>query len=161
MKVLIWFLFMLLMVSLQSTLIPVLTMDGVRPDLVLVAVVSAALADGRETGVLCGVFGGILQDLLSAGAFGINTLTKMLVGLFVGIYERKINQKNLLMPLVAVSAGTLAALMIQAIFLLGYGRGEILGLLPVQFPPVLAYHLLLVVPVHLVVLWAKRRLDRI
>ena len=160
MRVLLWFVIMLLMVSLQSTLVPVLSLEGVRPDLILVAVVSAALSNGRETGVLCGMFGGILQDLLSAGTFGVNTLTKMLVGLFVGIYERKVNKKNLLMPLVAVSAGTLAALLIQLVFLFGYGQSEAVGMMLAHFPPVLAYHLLMMAPVHMAFLWLKRRQDR-
>ena len=156
-----WFIIMLVMVSLQSTVIPVLAIEGVRPDLVLVAVVSAALSNGRETGVLCGTFGGILQDLLSGGAFGVNTLSKMLVGLFVGIYERKINKKNLLMPLLAVSAGTIATLLIQSVFLLGYGQREAMGMMLAQFPPVLAYHLLMMVPVHMAFLWLRRRQDRV
>lgn len=161
MRVLIWFFLMLMAVSLQSTIIPVLALDGIRPDLVLVAVVSAALTDGRETGVLCGIFGGVLQDLLSAGPFGVNTLTKMLVGLVVGIYERKVNKKNLLMPLAAVSAGTLAALVIQTVFFIGYGRKEAIGTMLAQFPPVLAYHLLLMAPIYIAFLFFKRRLDRI
>ena len=161
MKVLMWFIIMLVMVSLQSTVIPVLAIEGVRPDLVLVAVVSAALSGGRETGVLCGTFGGILQDLLSGGAFGVNTLSKMLVGLLVGVYERKINKKNLLMPLLAVSAGTIATLLIQSVFLLGYGQSEAMRMMLAQFPPVLAYHLLMMVPVHMAFLWLRRRQDRV
>src|SRR5664280_634373 len=114
MRLLAWFVVMLVSVSLQSTLIPALSIGGVRPDLVLVVVVSAALTRGRETGVLCGVFGGVLQDLLSAGPFGV--LSKMLVGLFVGFYERKINQQNWLMPLMAVGAGTLGTGIVTALF---------------------------------------------
>jgi len=156
MKVLIWFATMLLAVSLQSTLIPVIALGGIRPDLVLVVVVSAALSEGRETGVLCGVFGGVLQDILSAGPFGINTLAKMLVGLLVGIYEKKVNKKNLLMPLLAMSAGTLAAFIVNLVFLLGYGQGEAILTMLAQFPPSLAYHLLLIVPVHIAMKRFKR-----
>ena len=161
MKVLIWFVVMLLAVSLQSTLIPVITVGGVRPDLVLVVVVSAALADGQETGVLCGIFGGILQDLLSAGPFGVNTLAKMIVGLIVGVYEHKVNKKNLLLPLVAVSAGTLTALAVNMVFLLGYGQTENNLTMLALFPPALAYHLLLIIPVHMAMLWLKQKQEKI
>ena len=161
MKVAIWFVVMLLAVSLQSTLIPAIAVGGIRPDLVLVVVVSAALADGKETGILCGIFGGLLQDLLSAGPFGVNTLSKMLVGLLVGIYEHKVNKKNLFMPLVAVSAGTFAAMAVNMAFLLGYAQGEAVLTLLIQTPPTLAYHLLLVVPVHFVILRLKRRQEKI
>ena len=156
MKVLIWFVVMLLSVSLQSTMIPAIAMGGVRPDLVLVVVVSTALANGRETGVLCGIFGGILQDLLSAGPFGVNTLAKMVVGLLVGMYEHKVNKKNLLMPFVAVSAGTLAAAVVNMLFLLGYGQREAFMEMMLLLSPTLAYHLILMVPVHFCMLWLKR-----
>ena len=161
MNVAIWFVVMLLAVSLQSTMIPAIAVGGIRPDLVLVVVVSAALADGKETGILCGIFGGLVQDLLSAGPFGVNTLAKMLVGLLVGIYEHKVNKKNLFMPLVAVSVGTFTALAVNMAFLLGYGQGEAVLTLLIQTPPTLAYHLLLIVPVHFVILRLKRRLEKI
>lgn len=157
MRLLAWFVVMLISVSLQSTLIPALSIGGIRPDLVLVVVVSAALTSGRETGVFCGAFGGVLQDLLSAGPFGLNTLSKMLVGLIVGLYERKVNQRNWLMPLVAVGAGTLGAGIVTIVFLMGYGRGtEIPGLLT-QMIPTVAYHILLAAPVHAAILWVKHR----
>lgn len=161
MRVLVWLVVMLVAVALQSTVIPALALDGLRPDLILVTVVAAALTEGREAGVLCGIIGGLLQDLLSAGTFGVNILTKMLVGLLVGIFERKINKKNLLMPLAAVGAGTVAALLIQVLFFLGYGRTGAVRLAISQFAPVLAYHLILMAPVYLALLWLKRRLDRI
>lgn len=156
MRVLIWFVIMLMSVSLQSTVIPVISIGGIRPDFVLVVVVSVALTRGKETGLLCGAFGGILQDLLSAGPFGLNTLTKMLLGLLVGFYERRVNQGNLLLPLVAIAAGTVGATVISALFLLAYGfDGSILVLL--QMVPTIAYHILLAAPVHAAMLWAKRR----
>ena len=57
MKALILFVVMAVSVSLQSTVIPALSIGGVRPDLVLVVVVSVALSAGKELGVLGGVFG--------------------------------------------------------------------------------------------------------
>lgn len=161
MKVLTWFGVMLLAVSLQSTMIPVIAVGGVRPDLVLVIVVSAALADGRETGVLCGIFGGVLQDLLSVGPFGVNTLTKMIVGLIVGIYEHKVNKKNLLLPLVAVSAGTLTAMAVNMAFLFGYGQSEAILTILTRVPPALAYHLLLIIPIHMAILWLKQKQEKL
>ena len=157
MRALIWFVIMLVSVSLQSTVIPVISIGGVRPDFVLVVVISAALTRGRETGLLCGAFGGILQDLLSAGPFGLNTLTKMLLGLLIGFFERKVNQGNLLLPLVAIAAGTVGATVVSALFLLSYGFGGSIFALFLQMVPTIAYHILLAAPVHAAMLWAKRR----
>jgi len=157
MRALIWFGVMLLSVSLQSTVIPVLSIGGIRPDFVLVVVVSAALTGGRETGVLCGTFGGLLQDLLSSGPFGINTLSKMLLGLAVGFYERKVNQGNLLLPMVAIVAGTVGSTVVSMVIMLAYGFADGIPALLMQMLPMTAYHILLAAPVHAAMLWLKRR----
>ena len=157
MRALSWFVVMLVSVSLQSTMIPVVSIGGIRPDFVLVVVVSAALSGGRETGVLCGAFGGLLQDLLSTGPFGLNTLIKMTLGLVFGFYERKVNQGSLLLPLVAIIAGTMGSTLMTALFLLAYGWAEGIPLLLMQMFPTMAYHVLLAAPVHAAMLWVKRR----
>lgn len=157
MRALVWFFIMSLSVAVQSTLIPALSIGGIRPDFVLVVVVSAALAEGSETGVLCGVLGGLLQDLLSAGPFGINTIAKMLIGWGVGFYERKVNKGNLLLPLLAVTAGTIGATAVSAGFLLAYGMGAGIPALTMRMLPTVAYHILLAAPIHAVVGWWKRR----
>ncbi len=148
MKVLIIFFLMLVSVSLQSTVIPVVSVDGVHPDLVLVVVVSAALAGGRQTGFLCGVFGGLLQDLLSVGPFGFNTLSKMVIGLVVGLYERKVNKTSLLLPLLAVSAGTVGSALMATLFFLANNQSRLVSALYLPLIPATAYHILLTIPVH-------------
>ena len=157
MRTLALFVIMMIAVSLQSTLIPVLAIGGIRPDLVLVVVVVAALSLGRETGLVCGVFGGLLQDLLSVGPFGFNVVPKMLLGFLVGLYERKVNQGSLLLPLVAVAAATIGAAVVAVAFLLAYGQERQIAALLLQLLPAIAYHILLAVPVHFLLGWLMRR----
>lgn len=148
MKTLILFVIMAVAVSLQSTVVPLMTIGGVMPDLVLVVVVSAAISTGSETGLICGVFGGLLQDLLSAGPFGYNVLSKMVLGFLVGFYQKKVNQGSLLLPLVAVAAGTVAATVVAVALLLINGQERMISALLIQVLPATAYHILLAVPVH-------------
>lgn len=54
-------------------------------DLVLVAVVYAALAAGPVTGMLGGSVGGLAQDALSGGIVGVGGLAKTLVGFAAGV----------------------------------------------------------------------------
>ena len=160
MKTLILIVIMILSVSLQSTVVPVFSVGGIRPDFVLIVVISSALAAGRETGLLCGAVGGLLQDLLSVGPFGLNTLSKMLIGILVGGYQHKVNQGNLLLPLVAVGAGTFGSTVVYAVFLLGYGQYRSLPSLLLQVIPAAAYHILLAAPVYFLIGWILRRQDR-
>lgn len=72
-----------LAVVLQTTLTGVVR-GAVPVDLVLVVVVSAALAFGPVTGLLAGTVGGLVQDALSSGILGMGGLAKTLVGFAAG-----------------------------------------------------------------------------
>ncbi|MGD9906449.1 MAG: rod shape-determining protein MreD [Vicinamibacterales bacterium] len=57
---------------------------AVPVDLVLVVVVSAALAFGPVTGLVAGTVGGLVQDALSSGILGMGGLAKTVVGFAAG-----------------------------------------------------------------------------
>jgi len=71
--------------ALQTTLAR-FTVGGHTPvDLVLVAVLYAALVRGPVTGILAGSVGGLAQDALSGGLVGVGGLAKTLVGFAAGV----------------------------------------------------------------------------
>ena len=76
-------------VALALALVLQTTLTGfvrgaVPVDLVLVVVVSAALAFGPVTGLAAGTVGGLIQDALSSGILGMGGLAKTLVGFAAG-----------------------------------------------------------------------------
>ena len=148
MKVMVSLFVTLMMVSLQSTVVPVIATGNTRPDLVLVYVVSAALVGGRENGVFCGLLAGLLQDLLSVGLFGINAFSKMIVGLTVGLLERKFNKNNPVLPMIGAWGGSAAAQVLAFLFLAFHGMGWNWALWGPSFFGVLLYHSVLILPVY-------------
>ena len=68
----------------QTTLLPVLG-GGVPIDLVLIAVVFAALSRGSIVGLWTGTVAGLLQDVLSGGIIGVSGLTKTVIGVITGV----------------------------------------------------------------------------
>jgi len=54
-------------------------------DLVLVAVVYAALQSGPVAGMLAGTLGGLLLDLVAGGIIGVGGLAKTLIGFGAGV----------------------------------------------------------------------------
>lgn len=70
--------------ALQTTLAG-LSIGGVAVNLVLVAVVYAALAFGPVMGLLAGSAGGLAQDALAGGVLGIGGFSMTLVGFMVGV----------------------------------------------------------------------------
>jgi rod shape-determining protein MreD len=71
--------------ALQTTLSG-LTNSGARMvNLVVVAVVYAALVYGPVTGLMAGTAGGLAQDALAGGIVGIGSLSKTIIGFLSGI----------------------------------------------------------------------------
>jgi rod shape-determining protein MreD len=63
-----------------------LTMSGASMvNLVVVAVVYAALVLGPATGMMAGTAGGLAQDALAGGIVGIGSLSKTIVGFLAGL----------------------------------------------------------------------------
>ncbi len=74
----------IIFVVLQITLLNLLTIRGVKPDLVVLFVVSRALADGPSAGVAWGFGLGLLLDAVSGGLMGFAALTYSLAGFVAG-----------------------------------------------------------------------------
>jgi rod shape-determining protein MreD len=71
--------------ALQLTLARYLIGGRTTVDLVLIAVVYAALTAGPVVGLFAGTLGGLAQDALSAQIIGIGGLSKTLVGFVAGV----------------------------------------------------------------------------
>ncbi len=70
----IFFLAVIVLGILQMTILDYFKVFGVKPDLLLISVVIAALVFEFKRAFILSVFAGILKDAFGANAFGINTL---------------------------------------------------------------------------------------
>lgn len=71
--------------ALQTAVLPLMSIGGFRPDLLLLVTVAFAVDDGPEVGVRIGFAAGLLTDLLLAtSAIGVASLTMTVVGYAVG-----------------------------------------------------------------------------
>ncbi len=92
---------------LQTTVTGVVR-GAVPVDLVLVVVVSAALAFGPMTGLLAGTVGGLVQDALSSGVLGMGGLAKTLVGFAAGRFATQFIVTATVPRLLIFAAATVA-----------------------------------------------------
>lgn len=99
---------MLGVLVLQSTLFYNLRLFGVRPDLILAIVGSIALMRGWTKGLAWGVLGGLLEDFITGSLPGSHALAKSITGFTLGLLEGKVFKENVLLPAVALFAGSLA-----------------------------------------------------
>ena len=118
MKFLFYLLLVLLLVPLQTTLLPHLSMWSIKPDLGLVAAALVGLFAGELEGLLVGLSIGWILNLFSAGELWLSLLTNGGVGILAGFLGRQLSQVTWLsmgagLLLVSLASGLLAAMSFQ------------------------------------------------
>jgi len=111
--------FLALMV--QQTMMVALRVGGVHPDLLWLLPITAALADGPETGGIVGFWAGLAFDLVLPTPFGLSALVGCLLGYAVGALTTAVDPRTTWLKPVAALTGSVAADMLFAVL------GAILG----------------------------------
>ena len=89
----------------QSTLVPVVGIWGVVPDVPVVLTVLLAIRRGPKAGCLTGGALGLAQDVIAGGPLGLHALSKAVLGFVAGDLPRWFLVSQ---PLVVVAATVLA-----------------------------------------------------
>lgn len=98
---------LVLAAALQTAVLPVVSVGGFRPDLLLLLVIAFAVLDGPEAGVRIGFVAGLLTDLLLAtSAIGVGALTMAVVGYAVGTARPYLAPNSSTAPLLLCFAGS-------------------------------------------------------
>jgi len=117
-KFFIYLVLVLLLVPLQTTLLPHLSVWGVKPDLGLVAAALVGLFAGELEGLVMGLAIGWVLSLFSAGELWLSLLTNGGVGILAGFLGRQVSKMTsvllgLGLLLVSLGSGVFAALNFQ------------------------------------------------
>jgi rod shape-determining protein MreD len=96
-------------VLVQSTVLTRLRLAGVRPDLLVLAVVSVAVATDPTTGAVFGFVAGLVADLLFDLPVGVSALVYTAVGFAVGTVRVYVTSHRPLVHLVLAGAASLAS----------------------------------------------------
>ena len=79
----------LLILLAQIVLAPLLAIKGIRPDLLLIFVISMAIRRGSYAGLAAGFVAGLAQDIISVGFIGVLALSKSTVAFWAGRFVEK------------------------------------------------------------------------
>lgn len=93
---------------LQTSLLPLLSLSGFRPDLLLLVTIAFALRDGLLTGLRVGFAGGVLVDLLlNESPIGLTALVFVGVAWAVGVARPFLAPDSWTAPMILSVMGTL------------------------------------------------------
>jgi rod shape-determining protein MreD len=91
----------------QTTLLNFFTIDGVKPDLVLIIVIYLGLMEGPNLGCLGGFSLGLFEDVYSGISLGgVNALSKTIAGFLSGLLGKRLYTQSLFTPIICVGLGT-------------------------------------------------------
>ena len=96
----------LVIVILQTAFFPRIGLI-IKPDLFLVMVIAYTLVGGIKSGTIAGFVLGLIEDLLSGGFIGVNTMTKALLGFSTGLIEKHIFHDQFFVPSLMTFIGTI------------------------------------------------------
>jgi rod shape-determining protein MreD len=95
-KILIYTICILLLLILQSTLLEYVKIYNVKPNLMIVFVISVALLGGDIEGSAVGFFTGLALDMMFGKLLGFYTLLGFYLGLIVGSVNKRLYRENFL-----------------------------------------------------------------
>ncbi len=84
-------LILIVLVIVQKTLIPFISLVGVTPDVLLIFVVLIALREGQIAGTVFGFIVGFMIDIVSGDFLGLSALTKTIAGFTAGYFYNEMN----------------------------------------------------------------------
>jgi len=90
----------------QSTAMPHVAIMGVKPNLMLLVVISWSLLRGIKEGSIWGLVGGLILDTFSSAPFGVSTLAMLAVSLLAGLGEMSAFRTHIILPPLAAFLAT-------------------------------------------------------
>ena len=139
-------------VLVQSTVLARLRLAGVRPDLLVLAVVSVAVATDPTTGAVFGFVAGLVADLLFDLPVGVSALVYTAVGFAVGTVRVYVTSHRPLVHLVLAGAASLASVWCRGLLLRVFDLSSWATV--TRAGPLVALYNLLLTPFVYPVVWA-------
>ncbi len=96
------------LILLQTTLIPLLSIKDVYPDLLLIGVIITGIRHGATPAIVAGCLAGFVQDAAATQLYGLSALSKAVAGFVAGYFSREKVKYNFQVTVGVVAATALA-----------------------------------------------------
>lgn len=102
MKKWILFLISLVLLILDNSFMPFLSIKGAFPSLLFTFAIAYSIINGKKEAVIIGVMSGLLQDIYFYEGFGVNALINMLICLLAAVIGENIYREKKLIPTISM-----------------------------------------------------------
>lgn len=95
-------LLILLCYILQTTVFQEWTFNGIAPNLLVILVASCGFMGGEVSGMVIGLFSGLLVDIFNGDVIGFYALLYMVIGYINGTFQRIFYPEDIKLPLILI-----------------------------------------------------------
>lgn len=106
-KIITYSILIFIMALLQSTIFNYLEIYNVKPNLLIILIVSVALMSNNIEASFVGFFCGLVQDMATGKVLGFYALLGMYLGFCIGSLNKKLNRENFLIHLFFIFLSTI------------------------------------------------------
>lgn len=107
-KALVYVVLIFLIILVQSTILDYIKIFNIKPNLLIVFIISVALLRGDIEGAVIGFFAGLSQDLFSGKFIGLYSLLGLYLGFFNGSVNKRLYRENYLVIIFFTLISTIA-----------------------------------------------------
>jgi rod shape-determining protein MreD len=139
----------------QTTLIPLISINGVVPDLLLILLVFYAVKEGQIYGTVLGFIFGFFFDLITGSLLGSSMLSKTLAGFIAGYFYNENKQdlyfKSYVFALIVLLCGIVDAIVYSFFSTIEFSTNILLlffeqGLMPGLYSAVVSVFIIIFYP---------------
>ena len=151
----------LLFFVLQITLGRVVSIGGIKPNLLIILPVMLGFLNGRNEGMFVGFFAGLLYDMNASVLFGFSALVYTYIGYFAGIFSGDYDDNFNLIPIGILLGGNFVYGFLSYVgnFLL-HNRLDVKFFVSRYIVPEMIYTVLVMVILYKPLIFINRKLER-
>jgi len=113
------------LIAIQLTLIPLVSIKGIIPDLIVIYVVIFSLRNGQLKGPFFGFLVGLFFDLFSGGLLGSAMFAKTLAGFIAGYFYKEDDEEDIFSNSVLFTSIIFTSALIDSFFYAFLGSAEV------------------------------------
>ncbi len=106
-RVILYIIIIFIFVTTQVTFLNFIDIFGVRPNLIIILIVSISLLEGRNYGAAVGFTAGLCLDSVAGVALGYQALIGMLLGVLLGNINKRFFKENIFVMIICTFISTI------------------------------------------------------